>query len=59
MTEIISYRYITNIRENAEEGSKLIFNGGFDRVEDLDKVKTLFQINLINIEERKIAIKVN
>jgi len=32
------FRYITNIKENAEEGSKLIFEGGLDRVEDLDKV---------------------
>ena len=31
-------RYITNIKENAEEGSKLIFEGGLDRVDDLDKV---------------------
>ena len=32
------FRYITNIKENAEEGSKLIFEGGLDRVDDLDKV---------------------
>ena len=31
-------RYITNLRENAEEGTKLLFEGGLDRVEDLDKV---------------------
>ena len=35
-----SVRYITNLRENAEEGTKLIFEGGLDRVEDLDKVFT-------------------
>ena len=34
----ILLRYITNLRENAEEGTKLIFEGGLDRVEDLDKV---------------------
>ena len=32
------FRYITNIKENVEEGTKLTFDGGFDRVEDLDKV---------------------
>ena len=32
------HRYITNLRENAEEGTKLLFEGGLDRVEDLDKV---------------------
>ena len=32
------FRYITNIKENAEEGTKLIFEGGLDRVDDLDKV---------------------
>ena len=36
-----SVRYITNLRENAEEGTKLIFEGGLDRVEDLDKVFTI------------------
>ena len=35
---MINFRYITNIKENVEEGTKLTFDGGFDRVEDLDKV---------------------
>ena len=38
LTSLPSARYITNLRENAEEGTKLLFEGGLDRVEDLDKV---------------------
>ena len=30
--------YITSVEENAEEGTKLKFEGGLDQVEDLDKV---------------------
>ena len=38
LTPLPPTRYITNLRENAEEGTKLLFEGGLDRVEDLDKV---------------------
>ena len=40
---IVLLRYITNLRENAEEGTKLLFEGGLDRVEDLDKVTKIFK----------------
>ena len=33
------FRYITSIEENAKEGTKLVFEGGLDKVEDLDKVR--------------------
>ena len=29
---------MTSLKENAEAGTKLLFEGGLDRVEDLDKV---------------------
>ena len=35
----INFRYITSIEENAKEGTKLVFEGGLDKVEDLDKVR--------------------
>ena len=35
----IYFRYITSIEENAKEGTKLVFEGGLDKVEDLDKVR--------------------
>ena len=33
------FSYITNLEETAVEGTKLIFEGGLDRVEDMDKVR--------------------
>ena len=42
LTSLPLARYITNLRENAEEGTKLLFEGGLDRVEDLDKVFMLW-----------------
>ena len=36
-----SYRYITSVAENAVEGSRLVFQGGLDKVEDLDKVTSM------------------
>ena len=41
----IPFRYIANLNENAEEGTKLLFEGGLDRVEDLDKVEYLCFLN--------------
>ena len=35
---LIILRYITNLVENAPEGTTLSFEGGLDVVEDLDKV---------------------
>ena len=32
------FRYICSIEENAKEGTKLVFEGGLDKVEDPDKV---------------------
>ena len=34
-----NFRYITNLVENAQEGTMLSFEGGLDVVEDLDKVR--------------------
>ena len=38
------FSYITNLKENAPEGTILKFEGGLDLVEDLDKVKTIFNL---------------
>ena len=34
-----NFSYITNLVENAPEGTTLLFEGGLDVVEDLDKVR--------------------
>ncbi len=31
--------YVTTLPENAVEGTPLVFEGGLDKVQDLDKVK--------------------
>ena len=36
---IIIFSYITTIEENCDEGTRLKFEGGLDKVEDLDKVR--------------------
>ena len=33
-----NFSYITTIEENCDEGTRLKFDGGLDKVEDLDKV---------------------
>ena len=35
------FSYMTNLEENAPEGTILKFEGGLDMVEDLDKVRLL------------------
>ena len=34
-----NFSYITTIEENCDEGTRLKFEGGLDKVEDLDKVR--------------------
>ena len=36
---MLFFRYITSVKENVEEGTRLKFEGGLGRIEDLDKVK--------------------
>ena len=36
---MLFFRYITSVKENVEEGTRLKFEGSLDRIEDLDKVK--------------------
>ena len=36
---ICNFSYITTIEENCDEGTRLKFEGGLDKVEDLDKVR--------------------
>jgi hypothetical protein len=43
----MSFSYITNLDENAVEGTKLQFEGGLDIVEDLDKVGGLCIFKLL------------
>ena len=40
MNNCFDFSYITNLVENAPEGTILKFEGGLDMVEDLDKVST-------------------
>ena len=35
-----NFSYITTIEENCDEGTRLKFEGGLDKVEDLDKVSS-------------------
>ena len=35
----VIFRYITSVKENVEEGTRLKFEGSLDRIEDLGKVK--------------------
>ena len=37
------FSYIASIEENSAEGTTLSFVGGFDRVQDFDKVKITFR----------------
>ena len=37
-TNNYNFSYITTIEENCDEGTRLKFDGGLDKVEDLDKV---------------------
>ena len=42
MRDMLCCRYITSLPENAEEGTRLRFEGGLDTVEDLDKVNKTY-----------------
>ena len=49
--QFLQKTYIASLEENALEGTALKFVGGFDRVQDFDKVKTKYFFKYLRVRK--------